>query len=101
MFATKNEIIKNTSWNNFLNGEAELECQTQEEAEILMAVCQEHGIVIEDYIQPSRFQSIPFWYVKGGYLTATQYSCEYEYICALWSAEDFIANHYDGDYSLA
>ena len=81
------------SWNNFICGEAQLECETLEEAELLLKVCKENDIDC-DHIKPEYFKDEPYWYVRDGWtLEITRYYCDDDQICSAWTVQEFIENH--------
>lgn len=81
------------NWNNFILGEAQLICETIEDAERLLKVCKENEIDCA-YIKPEYFKDEPYWYVKDGWrLEATGCYCDDEQICSSWTVQEFIENH--------
>lgn len=81
------------NWNNFIRGEAELECKNLEDAELLLSVCKENGISC-NHINPKDYKYEPYWYVNHWKdLVTTMYSCDNEDICSCWTVKDFINEH--------
>lgn len=80
------------SWSSFLNGESELECQSLDDAELLLRICKENGIDSSG-IEAEVFQNEPYWYVKDHELFMTRYSCENEDICSCWTVKAFVVEH--------
>lgn len=80
-------------WYNFISGEAQLTCETIEDAELLLKICKENEINCA-YIEPEDFKSEPYWYIRDGwFLEITRYYCDNEQICSAWTVQEFIKNH--------
>jgi len=88
----EDEELRIINWDIFINGEAELECETINDAELLLSVCKENNINV-DYIDPDDFSEEPYWYIKGGDLMITRYCCENDDICSCWTVREFVENH--------
>jgi len=81
------------NWYKFICGEAQLECQTVEEAELLLKMCKDNNIQCE-HVKPEYFKEEPYWYVRDGWiLEITKYFGDSEQICSTWTVQDFIENH--------
>ena len=82
----------NVNWDNFIIGEAELKCETIEDAELLMKVCKENNICC-NYITAEQFRHEPYWYVKDGRIETTKYVLDDDNICSFWTVQRFIEEH--------
>ena len=81
-----------TDWTYFILGEAELRCEDQEDAELLLQVCKKYNISCNG-IDPEWFEYEPYWYVKNRCLITDKIDFDDDDICSLWSVKDYIKNH--------
>lgn len=80
------------SWNIFINGEAELKCQSIDDAKLLLDVCKENKIDCNN-IKAVDYKEKPYWYIKDDELCITRYCCESESICSCWTVKTFSESH--------
>lgn len=81
-----------TNWNSFILGESQLECESIEDAEMLLRVCTEHNVNC-NYVHPADSKYERYWYVKDNSLEITEFSTENNYICDCCTVKDYIENH--------
>lgn len=83
----------NVDWTSFIIGESELECESIEDAKLLMDICIRSDIDCE-YVACEDWKEEPYWYIKNNELITTRYSLDEENICNCWTVKDYIENHY-------
>lgn len=79
------------SWFRFLAGEAQLTCESREDAELLFKICKMFGVSCD--FTPYCYHSKPYWYIEDSSLFVTRYSLESENINEAWSVREYIAEH--------
>ena len=81
------------NWTSFIVGESELECESIEDAKLLMDICIRSDIDCE-YVACEDWKEEPYWYIKNNELITTKYSLDEENICDGWTVKDYVENHY-------
>jgi len=80
------------NWSGFLGGFAELQCETLEDAQTLMQVCNDNHIECS-HISAETFKNEPYWYVRNNFLEITRYSCDNEQIDSCWTVSEYMEDH--------
>lgn len=80
------------SWLPFISGEVELECETLEQAELLLDICKRFGKGCE-HISPKDYETEPNWYIQSNELCMSRYSMESDSISNIWTVSEYIAEH--------
>ena len=82
------------NWRNFLIGEAELHCESEDDAQLLLSVCKENNIDC-DWVSAGVYANEPYWYIdrKNNELCVTRYTLESDDICEIWTVKEYIENH--------
>lgn len=83
----------NVDWTSFIDGESELECESIEDAKLLMDVCIRSDTDCK-YVACEDWKEEPYWYIKNNELVTTRYSLDEENICDCWTVKDYMENHY-------
>lgn len=80
-------------WTSFVVGQSELECESIEDAKLLMEICIRSYVDCK-YVACADWEEEPYWYIKNNELIITKYTLEEENICDCWTVKDYIENHY-------